>query len=111
MDLQPNLQPTCNDDLISREQAIKALDDKITITGSANAVVVKDYVERVRQKLIKLPSAEPKVIRCKDCKHYVKDYGWNCIEYMVCSISPLHRVLRKPNDFCSRAKRRTDESD
>ena len=46
------------------------------------------------------------IVRCEDCKHYVKDHGWNGIEYTVCNISPLHKVLRKPNDFCSKAERR-----
>lgn len=55
-----------NDDLISRQAAIYALDDEITITGRSNAYVVKDYVQRVRRKLenlpvevIHLPSAQP----------------------------------------------------
>ncbi len=46
------------DDLISRQAAIDALDDEITITGKANAYVVKDYVNRVKRKLEELPSAQ-----------------------------------------------------
>ena len=49
------------------------------------------------------------LIRCKDCEYFIKEYGWNRIEYMVCSMSPIHTVIRKPDDFCSRGERRTDE--
>lgn len=51
----------------------------------------------------------PKIIRCKDCKYYKKDHGWSCIEYTVCAISPIRNVIRKPDDFCSRAERRIDD--
>lgn len=56
-------------DTIERADAIAALDDEITITGTANASVVKDYVQRVLRKLRDLPSAQPEIIRCKECKH------------------------------------------
>ena len=57
------------DDLISRQAAICSLDDEITITGKANAYVVKDYVQRVKRKLENLPSVqpEPHSISYADC--------------------------------------------
>ena len=48
------------DDLISRQTAIDALDDNITIQGITNALFVINYVKRVKQKLEQLPSALPK---------------------------------------------------
>lgn len=69
-----------------------------------------DWVEQIIERFRNDPEAEwVNIVRCKDCKYYVKDHGWNCIEYTVCSISPLHHPLREPNDFCSRAERRNDE--
>lgn len=53
--------------------------------------------------------AQAEIVRCKDCKHFIKDHGWNRIEYTVCSISPIHKVIRQPDDFCSRSERRTDD--
>ena len=50
-------------DPIERADAIAALDDEITITGTANAFVVKDYVQRVLRKLRDLPSAQPQRMR------------------------------------------------
>lgn len=60
-------------------------------------------------KVLALPSAQPEIIRCKDCKWFRKKYGWNCNEYTVCGISPTHYPIRREDDFCSRAERRTDE--
>lgn len=43
-----------------------------------------------------VPSAESEIIRCKDCEH----------DGYCCRLSS-----RTPNDYCSHAKRRTDEVD
>ena len=68
------------------------------------AETLSDFVEHGRYTIASKP-----LVRCKDCKHYRKDHGWNCIEYMVCSLSPTHKPIRKTNDFCSRAERITDK--
>ena len=47
------------DDLISRQEAIDALNDELTITGKTNAIVVQDYIRKVNVRLNDLPSAEP----------------------------------------------------
>ena len=50
-------------------------------------------------------SAQPEIIRCKECKHHSHDaeYGYDWCN----RTSGVFRV--KPEDFCSRAERRTDE--
>ena len=48
-----------NDDLISRAEAIDALDGKIEITGRTNAEAVKGYVRLVKDRLERLTSAQP----------------------------------------------------
>lgn len=97
------------DDDISRQSAIEAA--LTFIVEYCGAAFDDDMQKMLCERLDALPSAEPEIIRCKDCMHYVKDHGWNRIEYTVCSLSPLHKVLREPNDFCSRAKRKTDEKE
>lgn len=47
------------DDLISRQAAIEALDGEIEITGRTNAEAVKGYVRLVKDRLERLPSAQP----------------------------------------------------
>lgn len=49
-----------------------------------------------------------KVVRCKDCKWFKKEPGWNCTEYTICGISPTYHPIRREEDFCSRAERRTE---
>ena len=46
-------------DLIDRQQAIDALDGEIEITGRTNAEAVKGYVRLVKDRLKRLPSAQP----------------------------------------------------
>lgn len=58
------------------------------------------YIADLRELL----EAQPEIIRCKDCKHHYFDAGYG---YDWCNrTNGLLRI--KPDDFCSRAERRTD---
>ena len=58
----------------------------------------------------KLTSAQPEIIRCKDCKWYGRAdkrrfyRGTDCLNHRIDTIVP-------DKDYCSRAERRTDETD
>ena len=94
-------------DLISRKQAI---DDIWTVSPLAR--LDRKWVDRwLRQ----LPSAQPDIIRCKDCKHWMP-YEWmfsevwqsqNIDDYpedeISCNYCDVHM---KSSDFCSQAVRR-----
>ena len=64
-----------------------------------------------------LPSAEPQIIRCKDCKYWIP-YDWmfnevwqskNIADYPEDEIGcDCCDMAMKANDFCSRAERRTE---
>ena len=64
-----------------------------------------------------LPSVEPKIIRCKDCKHWIP-YDWmfseiwqskNIADYPEDEIGcDCSEMAMKANDFCSRGERRTE---
>ena len=93
------------DDLISRQAAIDAL-MSLTIYKSKREIVQaadKDEnswiggVAECIDEIEDLPSAQPEIIRCKDCTHY---FGEWCCE---------NRHYLKDYDFCSRAERRTNE--
>lgn len=64
--------------------------------------------QRIIDRFMAFASTQPEIIRCKDCEWFRKEYGWNCIEYTVCGISPTHHPIRREEDFCSKAERRTD---
>ena len=52
---------------------------------------------------------EPEIIRCKDCKYY-KQSEW-LLPHMCCHYLIGSTVIRKSDDFCSRAERRTNGPD
>ena len=85
-------------DLIDRQAAIDAL------TEYGNGRTVYIGVEEAVRRIEQLPSAQSEIVRCKDCKHHSHDAGHG---YDWCNrTSGVFRV--KPEDFCSRAERRTD---
>lgn len=86
-------------DLISRQAAIDAFYKYPNVKWTT-----LDVLEYIND----LPSAQP-VIRCKDCKWFRKEYGWNCIEYTVCVVSPTHHPIRREEDFCSYAERKEQD--
>ena len=86
-------------DLISRQAAIEAM-------GKATWA---------KERLAELPPAEPQIIRCKDCKHWIP-YDWmfsevwqskNMADYLEDDIGcDCCDMAMKANDFCSRAEKR-----
>ena len=95
-------------DTISRQAAIDALKMDISIIPFAKArEYVREAIETIYNRLEELPSAQPEIIRCKDCKFY----------------SPMNRETKTgicnlimhqnfgDNWFCAGAERRPDESD
>ena len=59
------------------------------------------YAEQIKE----LPSAEPQIIYCKDCKHRDK-YGC-CKHWKGLAMGDIP-IATDDNDFCSRAERRTE---
>ena len=90
------------DDLISRQAAIDATWEEPSYTDPINVLT------EVRDRIKRLPSAQPEIIRCKDCKWYGRAdkrrfyRGMDCLQKRIDTIVP-------DKDFCSRAERRTDE--
>lgn len=76
----------------------------------ARAVTIIENIEADR-KNENLPSAEPEIIYCKDCKYLAQEFGWNGSEYMVCRETEHRRSIVSVDDYdyCCYAERRTDE--
>lgn len=93
-----------NNDSISRKAAIEALMnyEPTAILAIIN-VIDKDAARAIIEDL---PSAQPEIIRCEDC-----EFGrWDVFERgMWCTRHPEYDVEK--NDFCSRAKRRSEQDE
>ena len=82
------------DDTISRAAAIDALDKEYRCTDQSDDW---DGLKTAMLIIENLPSAQPEIIRCKECKFYRCD---------GCFFSTAETI---EDGFCSWAERRTDE--
>ena len=58
-------------------------------------------------KVRKMPSAQPEIVRCKDCKHHWTHTSMDSFPREICD---LGQTFYDSNfDYCSMAERRTDE--
>ena len=92
-------------DLIERKAAIDAIRCDITITGRQNAELVAATIGAFADRIKALPSAQPEIVRCKDCRYY-KTYQYvNGIRKFIpkCSFNDIYVA---EEDFCSQAERR-----
>lgn len=97
-----------NEDLISRKMAIDTLEKQLDYLQMLNKdenpkAESKWYgVNWARNVIADLPSAQPQIIRCKDCKHRDK-YG--CCKYWKGLAMGDIPIATDDYDFCSYAKR------
>ena len=88
-------------DLINRQYVVDALDE-------IESEVADGYgfqYEKWRKYFTDLPSAQPEIVRCKDCKYGEQDEvgRWFC-RSLGCQIGD-----EDGSGFCADAERRTDE--
>lgn len=98
-------QPDVAEDTISRQVAIDAFKKELTVGESkGNYVTICSAVgyEGAKQILKRLPSAQPDIIRCKDCTYQVE--SWSGIKY--CKLNGYH--IGVDDDYCSDARRKTN---
>ena len=88
------------DDLISRQDAIDAIRNITALKGTFDGKILLIDKAEAQTELMLLPSAQPEIIRCKDCKWF-NDIG--------CAIGIVDDTDKpSENDYCSFAERRTD---
>ena len=86
-------------ELIDRQAVI----DEIKFSnGMVRRGVVYVRVDELVNKLRALPSAQPEIIRCKDCKHCKH------LAPLISNYCMIFEFECSADDFCSSAKRRTD---
>ena len=105
----PSVQPVDKDinvsckDAISRQAVIDICNNVIDLwegqLGEGALVAIKNAINN-------LPSAQPDIIRCRDCKHYY--FADNRIPQERRYTCELYGDRWQPDDYCSSAERRTD---
>ncbi len=85
-------------DMIDRQAAIDAIKTWGLIDGLAEGQAIEILADEE-----KLPSAEPEIVRCKDCKHSrFFDPCFYCYEFG-------EEIIVPENGFCFMSERRIDE--
>lgn len=92
----PVVQPNGPDNLVKDSQGLAKELVNDCISRKA-AIDLCDWYDNpsMREDLEKLPSAQPEIIRCRECRYH---YGSACDNFAG--------VWVKGDDFCSRAERR-----
>ena len=84
------------DDLISRQDAIEVVQNRHMMLSKEKVLLIND--------LEKLPSTQPEIIYCKDCKHH---WTYKSMDRMPIEICDLEQTFYdEEHDFCSLAERR-----
>ena len=88
-------------DCISRQAAIDEIEERKNVNGYSNVALISE-LNRLEGYIMRLPSVQPEIIHCRDCR-WRKDQSGST-EWLPC------RAIVTPSDFyCGRAERRTDE--
>ena len=99
------------DDVISRQAAINTAQ----VMYERCEEDIEGYRDLMVESLKVLPSAQPEIIRCKDCKNqekfFQKDGRRKDGGYYIygCSLAEGYSHVCLDDDYCSRAERRTDD--
>lgn len=90
-------------DLIERQAVIDICSNAIDIW---HGMLGEGIVIAVRKKIEELPSAEPEIVRCKDCANYDTDWTPETVpDRHYCFV--MDGMMPK-DGFCNYAERRTD---
>ena len=99
-------------DLIERQSAIDALDvlcqeHRYRIPGKRETYsqyneAWQDALDRAEGAIFNLPSAQPEIVRCKDCKH-------NRLPKSANASCEIFYGMTYRDGFCHMAERRTNE--
>lgn len=94
-------------DLISRQAAIDSVQGigRLATLPDNDAVIRMSAVEYV---LYNLPSAQPEIVRCKDCEFW-REHKYAKEPKRYLPFCGLNAIYTKSDDFCSKGERRTDE--
>ena len=98
--------------LIDADSLLEVSNYEFYQDASAITPIGEHILFKFRNLIRNFPSAQPEIVRCEDCKHYGYIlYSGTQFEYGECfgHEESDYTFEVKPDDFCSRAERRTDD--
>ena len=107
-------------DLIDRQAAIDEIEERKNANGYRNVAVISE-LNRLEGYIMRLPSAQPEIVRCCKCSYWDRDSlrhrcndfrDWNEAECKILAErDPYDEINRytEADDYCSRAERKHDE--
>ena len=81
----------------------KAIDTVNAMFERCDTGSIEDYHDLMFEALKVLPSAQPEIIQCKDCKHNPKE------SWFGCPMSHLSEEQRPETAWCWKGDRKDDE--
>ena len=99
-------------DLIDRQAVMKEIEKirqgALMMDDTRRAGVIMNGMQFCEEAVMNQPSAQPEIIRCKDCEH------WRERKYLKTTKRYVHfcrfnAIYTEADDYCSKAERRTDE--
>ena len=91
-------------DLIDRQAAIDALHMHLMYRMGTDS-----NKKRLDEWINNLPSVQPEIIRCKDCKHWREGTAFSyCDKLYGMGVLDALDYMVAEDDFCSRAERREE---
>ena len=106
----PSTQPEPCEDAVSRRRLLSDLKE-LTAAWGKYPVMAEQIkgVETAIGYVETIPSAQPEIIRCRDCKHYY--FADNRIPQEQRYVCDLDGDRWKPDDYCSFAERMKGEQE
>ena len=98
----PSEQPKMNELWIKTGETCT---DAISRQAAIDAIKKSRFLVDAMEKVIKLPSAQPEIVQCKDCKHSEPFYR----DKRRCFLWHEEGIDVFDDGFCNYAERRTDE--
>lgn len=107
-------------DLISRQTAIDALEQIFDRCEEIEAHLPEGDPDRTGYKMYpdymtvwkylhQLPSAQPDIIRCKDCENWIPGYITDNDDFIPPKCGKYQQMVgHSSDDYCSHAERKTD---
>ena len=75
-----------------------------------NLEKIADTINEIYDKcVVDTPTADVvEVVRCKDCKRYIKGHAGEQSNYCDCHTTTFEKFFCMPNDYCSCGERKCD---